>query len=43
MKSGIYDTVILTDQFFAAVLRDITKFVVDVGDQAALIGDRDDS
>src|ERR1051326_5547278 len=40
--SRIDDAVILAEQFFAGVLRDLTELVVDVVDDAALIGDGDD-
>ncbi len=42
MVRGIDDAVVLAEQFFAGVFRDLAKLVVDVIDDAALIGDRDD-
>ena len=41
MMPGVYDPVILAEQLTARVLRDLAELVVDVGDDAAMIGGRD--
>ena len=42
MVAGVDNAVVLTEQFFARVFRDLAELVVDVVDDPALIGDRDD-
>src|ERR1041384_4300980 len=41
MIGGIDDPVVLAEQFFAAVTRYLTEFIVDVGYLSGLVGDRD--